>query len=117
MKTIGTLRISKAGDPKLSGEVTRVTKEELGPGFGPDRKRRLVVRLENGDVLKLRPLGCRKGEVTLSLRSVYRWALIQEANRKNLERARSKKARKSILRVRRQVKRMEKRLFPKKENV
>jgi len=113
VKTIGVLRTSKSGNLKVSGEVVRVTKEQLGPGFGPDRERRLVVRLENGDVLRLRPLGCRKGEVVLSLRGVYRWALLQEANRRNLEKARSRKARKSELRTRRAITRAEKRLFPK----
>lgn len=113
MKTLGVLRTSKAGDLKVSGEVVRVTKEELGPGFGPDRKRKLVVRLENGDVLRLRPLGCRKGEVVLSLRGVYRWALLQEANRRNLEKARKAKVRKSWARTRRALARAEKRLFGK----
>jgi hypothetical protein len=112
MTILGTIRVDETG-AKICGEVTRLTKETLGGGFGPDRKRRLVVSLRDGDVVEFRPHGCRKGKVSMMLKDVYRYALQCEANKRHLAKARERKARKAVLRERAAIKRMEKKLFDK----
>ena len=66
---------------------TRVTKGALDGSFLRDRGRRLVVILDCGDLLTLKPHGTRRPE-TVSLFDVYRFALRARVNRETLERAR-----------------------------
>lgn len=117
MITIGTLMVPKddEGLPRVSGEVSRVTMDPLGSGFGTHGKKRLVVKLKRGDLLVMKPHRCRTGEVTVELREVYRWRTIAESLSKRLEKARDRKARLARSREARRIKRQERRLFRKEE--
>lgn len=91
MKTLGEIVFDEDGT-RTTGEVVRVTKSELGRAFGSDRRRRLVVELRDGDVILLRPHRCRNGAVEFTLRNVYRYGLLLQAQRRHLEKARTRKA-------------------------
>lgn len=114
MKTIGELKTDEEGT-RTTGEVVRVTKGTLGGAFGADRARRLVVELRDGDVLIVRPHRCHNGAVQVLLRDVYRWGLWMQASRRQLEKARARKARLAELRARRALERAERRLTQESE--
>lgn len=113
MRSFDHKRPERDKDGKIIGHkespVGAVTRDPLGGAFGSDKKRRLVVTLCGGDVIRFRPHGTRR---TVDLRAVdaYRWAIQCEANRKILEKARAKKAKKAEVRERRALDRMEKKL-------
>lgn len=87
-----------------------VTRNPCGFGFGPDSKRKLVVSLEAGDLVVVRPL--RTARVyRIEARDLFHVLLRAEANRLNLERARDRKARKAERLARARQERAEKRLF------
>lgn len=75
----------------LDKAVRRVTRGALDHCYGSDRGRRLVVSLEVGDLITLRPAGTRRSE-TISAFDVYRYAMMCRVNRARLEKAREKKA-------------------------
>ena len=93
----------------VSSEVWRVTRSTLGPGYGPDSKRKLVVGLVNGDVLMLSPKGTRQS-VSVELKAIYGWLLRNKALRQQLEKARKRKGVLQTRRTSRQIKRMERKL-------
>jgi len=86
----------------VSSEVTRATRNKLGGSFGPDGKRRLVVKLGAGDVIIMWPQGTRQ-KVTLELKKVYQYALHMRALVKLAERARERKAAKQRQRESRRI--------------
>lgn len=71
--------------------VRRVTRNELDGSFGRDRGRKLVVSMEAGDRLVLRPSGTRQA-VDAPLADIYRWMVWRRAARMQLEKARERKA-------------------------
>lgn len=94
---------------KLENKVCRQTLGALDGSFCADRGRLLIVCLEQGDLISLRPKGRRTGE-TVSLFDVYRFAVRCAVGRKTLEKARERKAKKALrLAAQRQL-RAEKRL-------
>jgi len=86
----------------VSNEVVRVTRDILGGSFGPDRNRKLVVKLAAGDVLVLWPQGTRQ-KVSIEISQVYRQALQYKAQVAMLEKARKRKAQKAEQRASRKV--------------
>jgi len=70
--------------------VKRVTRSELDGSFGRDRGRKLVVSLEAGDRLVLRPAGTRQA-VDAPMADIYRWMIWRRASRAQLEKARERK--------------------------
>lgn len=68
------------------------TREELGGHFGPDKHRRLIVGLIEGDLLVLYPKGTRQ-RVSVTIKDVYAWVLRSKALCSQLEKARARKAR------------------------
>lgn len=107
-------RLDEAGaviesKPSPARAITRGT---LPPSFGPDRGRRLVVSLEAGDLVVIRPAGTRR-RYSAGAVDVLSWMLRSQANAAALAKARDRKARKaSRLAAARQA-RAEKRLFKK----
>lgn len=98
--------------PASPRPVRRVTPEGLGPGYGADRGRPLVVSVQagqDGTLITLRPLGTRRGESVLAS-DLYAYLVRCAANRAVLERARSRKAAKALARERASIKRAERRL-------
>jgi len=93
----------------VSDKVLRVTREELGGAFGKDKRRKLVVGLEAGDVITLRPQGTRQ-LVQLKLVDVYRFALRCSAQRKVLEKARERKITKQAQRERAKIARYDRKI-------
>lgn len=89
-----------------------VTHNPAGFGFGPDSKRKLVVSLEAGDLVVVRPLRTAR-TYRIEARDLFRYLLQLEANRLNLERARDIKARKAERLAAQRQARAEKRLFKK----
>jgi hypothetical protein len=75
----------------LDKPVRRKTRGSLGHGHGPDTGRQLVVSLEAGDVITIRPLGTQRTE-TVSIHDIYHWSIRSRCQRAVLEKARSKKA-------------------------
>lgn len=86
-----------------------VTRNPCGFGFGPDSKRKLVVSLEAGDLVVLRPQRTAR-PYRIEARDLFRYLLHLEANRLNLERARDRKAKKAARLAAQRQARAEKRL-------
>ena len=86
----------------VANEVVRVTRNTLGGTFGPDGKRKLVVKLAAGDVLVMWPQGTRQ-KVSIELKQVYREAIQRRAMLAVLERARKRKAAKATQRASRRL--------------
>ena len=76
---------------KPSRAVTRLTLGGLDSTHGKDKERRLVVTLQYGDLLTLRPHGTRRSK-TLRLEDVYSYAIRCEANKSKMEKLRARKA-------------------------
>lgn len=100
MRLFGHKRPVRDADGNITGQkespVRAVTVEELGGAFGADKRRRLIVSLEAGDVIAFRPEGTTsKRKITLRAADAYRFAIQCRANLVNLEKARAKKARKA----------------------
>lgn len=89
--------------------VRRVTEDTLGHSFGSDWERKLVVTLNAGDRISIRPHGTRR-EVSVLAVDVYRYVLRCEANKALLERARARKESKALRLARQRQERAEKRL-------
>lgn len=89
--------------------VKRVTEGQLGHTFGCDWDRKLVVTLNAGDLISLRPHGTRR-EVSILAADVYRYVLRCEANKSLLERARARKEAKAIRLARERQNRAERKL-------
>ncbi len=78
---------------ELESSVMRRTLRELGGAHGQFKGRRLIITLERGDVITIRPEGTRRTE-TLSLFDVYEMAVVGRANREHREKALHKKLKK-----------------------
>jgi hypothetical protein len=98
---------------KIVGEkqapTYRVTVDAIGTLGGRDRRRRLVVGLEAGDVISFRPEGTRQ-KITAKALNLYIEVLHWRANAAQLERARARKAVKQAQRVRRAIQRADRKL-------
>ena len=94
---------------QVRSPARRVTVEKLGPAFGADSKRRLVVSLEAGDVVTFRPHTTRH-EVSAPAAELYRAVLLWRVNAANLARARERKAAKVAQREARAMRAAEHRL-------
>lgn len=90
--------------------VKRVTESEIGHSFGCDWDRKLVVTLNAGDLISIRPQGTRR-EVSILAVDVYRYILRCEANKALLEKARMRKESKALRLSRERERRAEKRLL------
>lgn len=92
----------------LKKPVARLTRSTLGPFFGPDRDKRLVVSFVPGDgaddLIQIRPERSRRVE-TLTLAAVYRYALTCRVNCAQLAKAREKKAAKERRRAENRLRR------------
>lgn len=86
--------------------VSRITRNELGSGYGTDRERRLIVSLCDGDIIALKPERVSKDR-TLTITAKDLWAHLERIASRNvqLESARERKmklaARKVALSIRR----------------
>jgi len=104
----------------VSSPVKRVSVTALDGSFGPDRERRIVVTFIPGkhcdtgpdvhDRLELRPLGTRRAE-SLTVVDVYRYALRCRVGRDLLEKARARKAAKTVRLAAQRQQRAERRLL------
>jgi hypothetical protein len=81
----------------LDKPVRRKTRGSLGYGYGSDTGKQLIVSLDAGDVITIRPSGTRRTEV-VSIHDVYHWAIRSRCQRAVLEKARAKKAAKALKR-------------------
>lgn len=90
-------------------EASRRTKNGLSGSYGPDRDKRLIVSLRDGDIIAIRPERTRR-EVTVTAHDLYATMLRWQANRVNLEKARERKERASIRREALAIKRTEDRI-------
>lgn len=75
----------------LEKPIHRVTRGALDRTHGPDSGRKLVITLEIGDLIVLRPYGTRRPE-KLDAFDAYQYALKRRVNCERLEKAREKKA-------------------------
>lgn len=87
----------------------RVTEGGLTGNFGADRGRQLIVSLEAGDVIVLKPKGTRRPE-TIHAFDVYRMAVRARVNRDLLEKARESKERKKARRAARRIEYVDRKL-------
>jgi hypothetical protein len=99
----------KKGKRKRNPAVKRRLEARLDGSFGPDRGKRIVVTLHPDGRLELRPERSRRTETVHAI-DVYRFAVSCRANRDNLERARTIKARKAQRLADERQQRAEKRL-------
>lgn len=103
-----------------AGEIERlidcparaVTHEVCGGQFGSDSERKLIVSLEAGDLVCVRPQRTKR-VYRVSAKDLFHWLLRSEANRVNLEKARDRKAKKAERLARARQERAEKKLFSK----
>lgn len=91
-----------------------ITVKTLGGAFGSDHKHRLIVTLDAGDLITLRPERTAR-PISIAARDVYRLALMNLANLYRLEKARATKAAKARARSIRRIKAAERRLFTREE--
>jgi len=94
MREFGNKRLVKdesTGESSLKPSPVRaITRNGLSGSFGPDRDRRLVCSLDDGDLITLRPQGTQRPK-SISVFDVYTMIHRVEAQRINLEKARAKK--------------------------
>jgi len=90
---------------QVANEPVRITRGELNGHFCRDSGRRLVVKLKDGDVLELRPQGCKKGVYSATLFDIYAWMIRSSADRAKMSRLRDIKARKAEARRERSLRR------------
>lgn len=88
----------------VSDQIHRVTRSVLKGQFGCDKDRRLVVGLEAGDLLTLRPQGTRQ-QVSVEIMKVYEWVLHCRAVSTHMAKLREKKAAKNAARRKQRWKR------------
>ncbi len=89
----------------LNKPITRKVADVLGPGYGPDRDKPLVVSImpsAAGTIIELRPHRTRRG-VSILVEDLYADLIRRQVARRVLERARRvverRKARRSMIRV------------------
>lgn len=94
----------------IPSPAAAITLETLGGAFGPDKAHRLIVSLDAGDLIILRPERTAR-PMAIAAKDVYRFALQCRANLANLQRARAAKARKAQRLAARRIAAAERRLF------
>lgn len=96
------------GEPmtrQVANEPVRITRAALNGHFCRDSGRKLVVKLKDGDVLELRPQGCKKGTYTATLFDIYAWMIRSSADRVKMTKLRDIKAHKEEARRHRALRR------------
>lgn len=78
----------------VANEPVRVTRGVLNGHFCRDSGRKLVVKLRDGDILELRPQGCRKGVYTATLFDIYSWMIKSQADQVKMSKLRAIKSKK-----------------------
>ena len=98
MKSFGHKRPVRDAAGEITGSkdapVRARTVEPLGGAFGPDRAKRLIVSLERGDQIVIRPERTGR-KLQAAAVDIYRWLVRNEASRALLEKARAAKERKA----------------------
>jgi hypothetical protein len=116
VKLFGHQRPVRDAQGQITGMIDSpakaITRHTCGGMFGVDASRKLIVSLEAGDLVCLRPAGTRR-VYRVEASDLFHWLLRTEANRVTLEKARERKAKKAErLAAQRQI-RAEKKLFRK----
>lgn len=93
----------------IESPVGATTREALGGQFGSDKRRKLVVTLEAGDLIVIRPAGTRRAE-KMSAVDVYRYMIRCKANLISLTKARERKSKKAERLAAERIARADKRL-------
>lgn len=113
MRTFGHKRPVRDAEREIIGQkespVKAITIEPLGGAFGADKRRRLVVTLAGGDVIKLKPHGTRR-EVSVGAADVYRYALMCIANGARMNKLRDRKVAVAARRERQKLAAQERRM-------
>jgi len=78
----------------IAHTVSRVTRGELNGHFCRDSGRKLVATFKDGDILELRPQGCRKGIYAATLFDIYSWMIRAQADNARMAKLRELKAKK-----------------------
>lgn len=120
MKAFGyrrMVRLKKSGEQMLKEiPARRITKDELGPSFGSDRKRRLIVALVDGDLISFRPeKASKKRTKMMKAADLYRYVIMCEATAARMAKLRQMKEKKAERLAAARLKRAEKKLFEKSE--
>lgn len=92
MRTFGHLRPGESGF--VPSPVRVKTQGRLGPQYGPDRDKRLVMTAHGNDLIGLRPQHTRR-ELFVGVFDVYAMLVRRQAQKEQLEKARARKARKA----------------------
>lgn len=112
MNTIG-LRVLRDKEGNRIGsepaETVRVTKEVLGGNFGSDKRKRLIVTLAPGDIIKVRPERTQREE-SCTVEALYSWMLRCKADKLWGVRMQERKAKKKAARESRQIANADRRL-------
>ena len=94
VKTFSHFRPVRDGDGAIIGTVASPAKARtvatLGHGYGRDRNKRLVVTLQRGDVITLRPERTRRN-VSIEARELYAWLVRLQAAKHVAERKAARK--------------------------
>lgn len=94
----------------LRKPVRRLTVETLGSEHGCDRGKKLIVSLEPGDLIALRPQRSQRVQ-TIRILDVYRYAIVCKANAAKMEKLREKKRKKEERAKAAKAKRERRKLF------
>ena len=86
-----------------------VTRDSLDGSFGADRGRKLIVSLEAGDIIAIRPARTQR-TFQAKAADVFRWLIQCRANVARLEKARAAKERKAERRASERVTRADRKL-------
>ncbi len=89
---------------RTSDEPVRLTRGFLDGTFCRDRGRKLVVTLQDGDLLELRPHGTQHA-LRASLFDIYHWMIRSIANAEKMAKLRDIKAKKELARAERRLRR------------
>jgi hypothetical protein len=116
MRNFGNKRPVRDGDGTIisfkESPSRAVTLGTLGGNHGPDRNRRLVVSLVDGDLIEFRPYGTKR-TYQAPATAVYEWLLRSQAQSKQMAKLRERKAAKQQRLADQRQRRAEKRLFRK----
>ena len=96
------------GEPvtkQIANEPVRVTRGTLNGHFCRDSGRKLVAKLRDGDLLELRPQGCRQGTYTATLFDIYSWMIKNHAMQAKMAKLRTIKTKKEEARRERALRR------------
>lgn len=113
MKSFGHIRYDRDENGVIVGQKYSPARAKtvggLPDNFGADKKRRLVVSLDSGDLITIRPEKTMR-PVQIEAKDLYFYLLKCQANLATLEKARERKAAKILQRQRRRDAAAEKRL-------